>query len=151
MFKFHTDSQINEKPDTITMYYKYTDICQMKFLFDIADDLNSKNNYYGGIQNFRMCDINGLKNDTMISFIGTETKATPWQNMPYTPNIFHRKITIRDNYNSIESINYNFICAYICYDNGGTGDGKTILPHVTYYIACASGIFEGPITRIWHV
>lgn len=143
MFKFHTDNQINEKPDTITMYYKYNDICEMKFLFDIADDLNSRNNYYGGVQNFRMCDINGININTMISYFGIETKATNYQNIPYTPNIVHRKITLRDNYDSIESINYNFICAYACYNNGGNGSGKINLPYVTFYVSCASGIFEG--------
>lgn len=143
MFKFHTDSPIIEKPDTITMYYKYNDICEMKFLFDVANDLKSKNNYYAGVQNFRMCDIDGKNNDTMISYFGIETKSTNYQNIPYTPDIVHRKITIRDNYTSIESKTYNFICAYACYDNGGIGSGKITLPFVTFYISCATGIFEG--------
>lgn len=142
-FIFYTDSEITDTLDTITMYYRYSDKTLMNFLFYINDNLTEKNNYYGGVQNFIMCDINGINNQTMISFTGTETKASDYQSIPFTPDIFHRKITIRINYDKIESETYDFICAFIVYNNTGTGDGKTVLSFVTYYISVATGIFEG--------
>lgn len=142
-YVFNANIPIVDKPDTITFYYKYNDINEMKFLFEITGELSEKNNYYAGVQNFVMCDINGNNIPFMASFFGVETKATPLQEIPYTPDVVHRKMTFRTNYTKIESEEYDFFCAYAVYANGGNGSGQIILPFVTFYVATSSGIFDG--------
>jgi hypothetical protein len=143
-FIFQTNIPIVDKPDTITFYYKYNDINEIKFLFEITGDLSEKNNYYAGVQNFVLSDSNGNNIPVMLSAFGVETKATPYQEISYTPNVVHRKITLRTNYTKIESKDYDFICAYAIYAGNGTESGQiNVLPFVTFYIATSSGIFTG--------
>jgi hypothetical protein len=143
-FIFNTNIPIVDKSDTITLYYRYNDIIEMKFLFEITGELSEKNDYYAGVQNFVMCDSNGNNIPAILSAFGVETKDTTYQEIPYTPNVVHRKITLRTNYTKIESKEYDFICAYAVYASTGTGSGQiTAIPFITFYIAASSGIFDG--------
>jgi len=141
----------HDKPDTITLYYrtKFNDMNKtktannFKFLYNIGDNLNKKNNYYAGCSYRYMMNENGIQNNNIISFSANETRPTTYQFIPYIDDVYNEYVMIRLNYNKTDSLNYDFIHAQSVYNNFGTGTSITTIPVVTYYVTTSSGKFEG--------
>jgi len=134
---------IEDKPDTITLYYNFIDRYDLNISIDESSILTYKNNYYAGVSNLYMTDEFGKKKDDVISFVSNHVKSLNYQNIPYLPDIFVSKITIRTNYSVLDSIDYEFICANGMYCNFNQDYTSTQLSAVTYYISVATGKFSG--------
>lgn len=115
----------------------------LDYIYDVSNDLRSKNNYYSGISSLQMTNEKYEPNDDIIYFYGSETRETDWQNVPYIYDVYNENVAIRTNFSDQEKDNYNLIVAESMYNNGGTGGNTTMLNVVTYYVTTASGIFYG--------
>jgi hypothetical protein len=135
-------SIIEDKPDTITLYYNFRDRYDLNISIDKSNILTFKNNYYAGVSNLYMTDETGRKKDDVISFVSNHVKSSNYQEIPYIPDVFVSKITIRTNYSILDSIDYEFICANGMYCNFNEDYSSTHLPVVTYYISVATGKFS---------
>jgi hypothetical protein len=146
---------LNDNTDEkIILYYRrgYYDIngnrrplkSDVNYSFDVTDNLLSRNSYYSGLSALRMSNSTwDIINDDMITFFGSETPQTKYQNVPFIYDAYNENVMIRLNWSNQNVDDYSLIIGESLYNNGGTGENTTVLDIVTYYVTVASGVFYG--------